>query len=133
MLTTTGVIKKLDKLNRIVIPISIIDDMRFYNDEIDISVNGDDIILRSIDNIERNYGSIGITRKLDRMNTLKVPIELMKRLSYKKRQEIEILTDRNKIVIRKYNGCCAICGFNMEDMRTIHGKKVCKLCISELV
>ena len=77
--------------------------------------------------------STGIVRRIDDLNRLVIPKELIKIMSMGKRQPLEIFTDddNGNIVLRKYMPGCVFCG-NVED--TVHFKDLlmCKDCIKEV-
>ncbi len=75
--------------------------------------------------------STGIVRSLDNMGRLVLPIELRKTLQIKERDPIEIFTEGNTIVLRKYAPCCTFCQ-SSENLVSFRGQNVCSKCIKKL-
>lgn len=75
--------------------------------------------------------STGIVRSLDNMGRLVLPIELRKTLQIKEKDPIEIFTEGNTIILRKYAPCCTFCQ-SSENLVTFHGQNVCSKCIKKL-
>jgi len=75
--------------------------------------------------------STGMTRKIDDLGRLSIPIELRRTMEMGEHQALEIFTDNGSIVLRKYTPGCVFCG-NVED--TVHFKELlmCKDCIKEV-
>jgi len=73
----------------------------------------------------------GMTRKIDDLGGLSIPMELRRTMNLGEHQALEIFTDNGNIVLRKYMPGCVFCG-NVED--TVHFKDllVCKGCIKEV-
>jgi len=75
--------------------------------------------------------SIGVVRKLDQLGRIVIPMEVRQAKDIKHDDPVEILTDDEKIVLRKYEPACIFCN-NAEDLINYQGKKVCNNCINEL-
>ena len=75
--------------------------------------------------------SLGIVRKLDKLGRLVVPKETRKMFNLNEGDPVEIFTDGDKIIIKKYNPGCQCCG-NMKDVKEYKGIKICKKCLNEL-
>ena len=73
----------------------------------------------------------GIVRKMDELGRIVLPIELRNRLDIGPKDPIEIFTDGDTIVLKKYQPCCILCG-DVSDNVLIKEKRVCKKCIEEL-
>ena len=73
----------------------------------------------------------GITRKIDELGRIVLPKELRKTLGIDPGTPIEIYTEDDMIVLKKFENRCVLCG-STEDVTDVKGKKVCKKCISEL-
>lgn len=71
--------------------------------------------------------STGVVRKVDGLGRLVFPIELRRTMGFEEGTAIEILVDKDTIVLRKYIAGCYFCG---EENGTIEfgGVKVCKKC-----
>ena len=73
----------------------------------------------------------GIVRKMDELGRIVLPIELRNRLEIGPKDPIEIFTDGDSIILKKYQPCCILCG-SVSDNFLINEKRVCKKCIEEL-
>ena len=73
----------------------------------------------------------GIVRKMDELGRIVLPIELRNRLDIGPKDPIEIFTDGDSIVLKKYQPCCILCG-SVSDNVLINEKRVCKKCIEQL-
>ncbi len=75
--------------------------------------------------------STGIVRKVDELGRIVVPMELRKTMDIKEKDPIEIFTDGDSIILRKFSDSCIFCG-NNEDAVRFEGKIICKGCLSKL-
>ena len=75
--------------------------------------------------------STGIVRRVDDLGRIVLPMELRKTLDIETRDSLEIFTEGNTIVLRKYEPQCVFCGQagNIEIFKT---KNVCKHCMNEI-
>lgn len=71
--------------------------------------------------------STGITRNLDELGRIVLPIELRKTLDINIKDPLEIYVEGKMIILKKYVPGCVICG-NMRDMIYFKDKQVCKEC-----
>ncbi len=73
----------------------------------------------------------GITRKIDELGRLVLPIELRKQFGIEEKDPIEIYVDGDRIILRKKKEACIFCGKN-KDLIDFKDQKVCKNCVAEL-
>jgi len=73
----------------------------------------------------------GITRKLDTLGRIVIPVELKRTLNIENRDSIEIFTEGDTIILRKYEPACIFCR-NAKDVSNYKGKNICSVCRSEL-
>ena len=73
----------------------------------------------------------GITRKIDELGRIVLPKELRKTFGIEPGTPIEIYTEENMIVLKKFENRCVLCG-SILDVEEVKGKKVCTKCIEEL-
>ncbi|MCL1982858.1 MAG: AbrB/MazE/SpoVT family DNA-binding domain-containing protein [Clostridiales bacterium] len=73
----------------------------------------------------------GIVRKVDVLGRIVLPIELRKTLDIEREDPIEIYTDGEYIMLKKYEPACIFCG-NAKDVKRIRDKNVCKDCLNEI-
>ena len=75
--------------------------------------------------------STGIVRKVDELGRIVLPMEIRKTMDIKEKDAIEIFTDEDAIILKKYQPSCIFCG-NEESLRQVSGKTVCKDCIRKI-
>ena len=73
----------------------------------------------------------GIVRKVDELGRIVLPVELRRTLKIEIRDPLEIYTDGNRIVLKKYENTCIFCGSD-ENLTEHKGKMVCQDCIKAL-
>ncbi|MBE6662636.1 MAG: AbrB/MazE/SpoVT family DNA-binding domain-containing protein [Ruminococcaceae bacterium] len=75
--------------------------------------------------------STGVVRKMDDLGRIVLPIEIRKMMDIGEKDAVEIFTDGDKIILRKYQPACIFCG-DAEDVVLFEGKKVCAACIKKM-
>ena len=75
--------------------------------------------------------SLGIVRKMDQLGRLVIPKETRRVFNLDGGDPVEIFTDEDKIIIKKYNPGCQCCG-DMKDVKEYKGIRICKKCLNEL-
>ena len=73
----------------------------------------------------------GIVRPVDALGRVVIPVELRRNLNIKTDDSLEIYVDGQFIMLKKYEPACIFCG-EMDDIRVVHGKNVCRKCIEEM-
>ncbi|MDB5085881.1 MAG: abrB [Bacilli bacterium] len=75
--------------------------------------------------------STGIVRKVDELGRVVIPIELRRTLGIGEKDALEIYTESDRIILRKYEPACIFCG---QAEETIHfkGKNICASCVAEM-
>ena len=73
----------------------------------------------------------GITRKLDELGRIVLPISIRDEFDLKEKDPVEIYTDDDKIILKKYHPACIFCG-NADDVIYYRDKRICASCLSEL-
>lgn len=76
--------------------------------------------------------STGIVRNVDEIGRIVIPMELRKTMDIQEKDPLEIYTNDDKILLKKYQPACIFCG-NAEDLSVHHGKSICKSCVADLV
>lgn len=71
--------------------------------------------------------AIGIVRKLDKLHRLVIPQEICNTHDLEAETPLEIYTDGQDIILRKYQPGCTICGA-MDITGEVCGKRICKAC-----
>ncbi|HBL40660.1 MAG TPA: AbrB family transcriptional regulator [Ruminococcaceae bacterium] len=76
--------------------------------------------------------STGITRQIDSAGRIVLPKELRATMGLKENEDyLEIFTEGEYIMLRKYAPSCVFCG-RMEELVDFHGKRVCRECAHKL-
>lgn len=74
----------------------------------------------------------GIVRKVDEVGRIVLPVELRSVLGIDNRDSVEIFTEDNKIILKKYEPACIFCG-STENVTVFKNKQVCENCVKELM
>ena len=73
----------------------------------------------------------GIVRRLDQLGRIVIPKELRTTLDLKDTDPVEIFTEGDTIIRRKYQPSCIFCG-EAEGLVQIDGKNVCRKCVEKI-
>ena len=73
----------------------------------------------------------GIVRKVDELGRIVIPIELRRTLDIAEKDALEIYTNEDTIILKKYEPACIFCG-KLKNVINYRGKNVCENCIEEL-
>ena len=73
----------------------------------------------------------GIVRKVDEVGRIVLPVELRSVLGIDNRDSVEIFTEDDKIILKKYEPACIFCG-ETKNVSVFKNKQVCALCMKEL-
>lgn len=76
--------------------------------------------------------STGIVRKVDELGRVVIPIELRRTLGIDIKDALEIYTEENTIILKKYTPDCILCGNNDNHLVNFKGKMICKSCLKDL-
>ncbi|TCL59778.1 transcriptional pleiotropic regulator of transition state genes [Hydrogenispora ethanolica] len=74
---------------------------------------------------------IGIVRRVDCLGRVVIPSELRRTMNIEDSDFLEIYTDRDMIVIKKYEPVCVFCG-SPDGVKSIYEKNICESCRGEL-
>ena len=75
--------------------------------------------------------STGIVRKVDELGRIVLPMEIRKTMDIKEKDAIEIFTDEDTIILKKYQPSCIFCG-NADNAVFFGGKRVCRVCLEQI-
>lgn len=75
--------------------------------------------------------STGIVRKVDELGRIVIPIEMRRTLGISERDQLELFSETDNIILRKYSPACVFCG-NTQNNREYKGKRVCLDCIGTI-
>ena len=75
--------------------------------------------------------STGIVRKVDELGRIVLPKELRRTLDIAEKDALEIYTEGELILLKKYAPTCVFCGEG-KNMVNYKGKNICTSCLSEI-
>lgn len=75
--------------------------------------------------------STGIVRRIDQLGRITIPMETRNILGIKENDSLEIFTEDNMILLKKYQPSCIFCG-NARDVITFKGQNVCPSCLQDM-
>ena len=73
----------------------------------------------------------GVTRQLDALGRIVLPVELRRTLDIGPKDTLEILVEGNSIVLRKYEADCQFCG-GKSGLTEYRSKLSCRRCLKEI-
>lgn len=75
--------------------------------------------------------STGVVRKLDNLGRIVIPIELRKTMGIDIKDTLEIFTEGDEIILKKYQPGCIFCN-DARNVVLFKGKMVCEKCMASL-
>ena len=75
--------------------------------------------------------STGIVRNVDDLGRIVLPIEIRRTFELDTKDQVEIYTDNDMIILKKFQRSCVFCK-SAEDITEFKGKAVCAACLREL-
>ncbi len=75
--------------------------------------------------------STGVVRRVDELGRIVLPMEIRKVLEINVKDPVEIFTDEDAIVLRKYQPACIFCG-NADNVIYFSNKRICRECLEKL-
>lgn len=75
--------------------------------------------------------STGIIRRVDELGRIVIPMEIRKAMDIKEKDPLEIFTDNDSIVLKKYSNTCVFCNEG-EDIIEFNGKHICPACLEKI-
>jgi transcriptional pleiotropic regulator of transition state genes len=76
--------------------------------------------------------SYGVTRKVDHLGRITIPVGIRKALHVKEFDSVEMFVDGEDFVLRKYKEHCVFCS-NREDLLDFKEKKICPDCKENII
>ena len=130
---STGIVRHVDNLDRIVIPKELCKTMGIEpKGALEIFVNETQIILQKHDEEAKTEGkTTGIVRRVDTLDRIVIPKEICKKLGIEPKDALEIFVDETKIVLGKYEPACIFCN-EVQDTVVYKKKLICEKCIRTL-
>ena len=75
--------------------------------------------------------SAGIVRSTDYLGRIVIPKELRNVLDISENDCLEIFTEGEQIILKKYQPACIFCG-DAKDVINYKGKNICKCCMEDI-
>ena len=75
--------------------------------------------------------STGISRPVDALGRVVIPMEIREAFGIKTKDCLEIFVQGDKIILRKRDASCLFCE-NTNDLVNYQDKKICKECLAKL-
>ena len=73
----------------------------------------------------------GIVRKIDELGRIVLPIEMRRTLDIAEKDSLEIFSEGDKVILRKYQPTCIFCE-SSDNLLGYMGKNVCSTCVKKL-
>jgi transcriptional pleiotropic regulator of transition state genes len=73
----------------------------------------------------------GITRGLDSLGRIVIPIEIRRLFEIKESDQLEFYVEDNKIILQKSNPSCTFCG-SEESLVPFAEKYICSSCVGKI-
>jgi len=73
--------------------------------------------------------STGTVKKIDELGRIVLPKDIRTPMGIEAGDALEIFTDGDRIVLRKFQSACIFCG-EAEDVIYFHDKRICSACVS---
>ena len=127
---STGIVRHVDNLDRIVIPKELCKTLGIEpKGALEIFVNDSQIILQKHE--DNSAKTTGIVRRVDSLDRIVIPKEICKKLGIEPKDALEIFVDETKIVLGKYEPACIFCK-EVQDTVMYKKKLICEKCIRTL-
>ncbi len=75
--------------------------------------------------------STGIVRRVDDLGRVVIPKETRQIFSINEKDSLEIFTDEDMILLKKYSPGCMFCN-NVKNLTVFKGKHICEDCRQDL-
>ena len=75
--------------------------------------------------------SPGIVRKIDDLGRIVIPMEIRKKFDINITDAMEIFTQDDNIILRKWEKSCIICD-SQNNLKKIKEKMICETCINNI-
>ena len=75
--------------------------------------------------------STGITRQIDELGRLGLPKEIRTAYDINVKDTLEIFTEDDRIILKKYQPACIFCG-EAKNVVLFDSKRICRECLARL-
>lgn len=73
----------------------------------------------------------GITRPVDALGRIVIPMEIREAFDIKTKDTLEIFVEGNNIVLKKHGANCIFCE-ESENLVSFEGKSICRSCLEKI-
>ena len=120
-----GIVRKIDELGRITLPMEY---RKTFGVEVGENAPAVMHLTGNVMRIElKPEKAVGLVRFLDGLGRLTLPIEVRRTLGFEDRQEVDMYIEGNEICVTKAVPGCIICG-SSEQLMEVQGIKICRDC-----
>lgn len=128
---STGIIRKIDELGRLVFPIEIRKVLSIEEgDRIEIYVIDNKIVCKKHSESPMDFNT-SVLRPVDSLGRIVIPMEVRKLLSLPQKARMQIFIDGDAIVLKHHQEQCVFC-LSDEGLVAFKDKKVCSACREQL-
>ena len=78
-----------------------------------------------------NMKATGMFRKVDELGRIVLPAEIRQAMDIKLKDSLEIYTEGDAIILKKYQLSCVFCQ-ESENLELFEGKRICPACLSKI-
>jgi len=115
-----GIVRKIDELGRITIPIEIRRRLELNTgDRVGLRLEGQVIRISKV--------VTGMSRPIDELGRIALPIEYRRTLGLMERENVDMYVEDNDICVSKVVYGCSWCG-SPEDLFEVNGHHICRKC-----
>ena len=75
--------------------------------------------------------SKGISRKIDELGRIVIPMEIRNNMNIKEKDDFYIYIEENRIVLEKAQNCCIYC-HSKNNLKTFSQILICNNCINKI-
>lgn len=122
-----GIIRRIDELGRMVIPIDYRMDNLNNKATLYLNVIGEYVILST-----ENENQSGMARMIDEIGRVTIKLEIRKKLNWEEKNRIEIWYYNGYILMKKVENTCVFCNTD-KKLENYMGKMICKKCKNNLI
>ena len=128
---STGIVRRVDQLGRIVIPVDLRRALKIkeIEDSIEIYTEEEFAVLKKHDDSDEKTV---VTRRVDQLGRIVLPVELRRKLDIEaEKDSLEIFVEDNVLYLKKHQPACVFCG-NARNVTSFKGKIVCRQCLNDI-
>ena len=125
-LSSIGMLREIDNLGRVVIPIEYRRNILKNNDAVYLQFHDEYVIIST-----EEISNIGIKKKIDNLGRILPPKELRKKYGWYKGDSISIWAIQDYIILKKTENSCIFCK-STKNLIEYKNKKICINCKNDM-